>query len=169
MLQVRNNERIDKWMSESIIWHLLPPLNPSHLNCTLLITNAAILLTESTVTSQVLSAPLPPIHDTFLPNPGLDPLYLPSHLPELTCPPSHPSSWCIPASCPPFGSLHTHSSVALCGQVRPPFFLGSRAIPLPTCWTPSPGDLLRHGRTNLNPSQLRTSQVLPVFHPMPSH
>ena len=68
-------------------WHLLPPLNPSHLNCTPLITNAAILLTESTVTSQVLSAPLPPIHDTFLPNPGLDPLYLPSHLPELTCPP----------------------------------------------------------------------------------
>ena len=67
-------------------WHLLPPQNPSHLNCTPLITNAAILLTESTVTSQVLSAPLPPIHDTFLPNPGLDPLYLPSHLPELTCP-----------------------------------------------------------------------------------
>lgn len=68
-----------------MIWLLLPPLNPTHLNCTPLITNA-ILLTKSTVTSQVPSAPFPPIHDTSLPNPGLDPLFLPSHLPELTCP-----------------------------------------------------------------------------------
>lgn len=44
-----------------MIWLLLPPLNPTHLNCTPLITNT-ILLTKSTVTSQVLSAPFPPIH-----------------------------------------------------------------------------------------------------------
>lgn len=83
--------------------------------------------------------------------------------------PPHPSGSCVPASCPPSGSLHTHPSVALCRQVRPPLLLGSRVIPLPACWTPPPGDLLRHGRTNLDPSRLRISQVLPRVPPYAPH
>lgn len=43
----------------------------------------------------------------------------------------------------------------------PKFLLGSRAVPLPVCWTPPPGDLLRCGRTRLEPSQLWTSQAPP--------